>query len=160
MRRSFMWGLMGIALLAACAAGTEGTDFGDAAISPGDGAAGSDGSGGAGGSGGVVIEDDAANPGPPADSSTAPPVDSGSTPDTGHVTPPEDSGTEKDSGSKKSEDSGGGGEICKGYAPPAVSADCKSCDKSPCQANGCYGGYWCEISDKYCAKDPPSGCKK
>jgi hypothetical protein len=62
-------------------------------------------------------------------------------------------------GSSSSYDAGsGGGATCKGYAPPTVSASCTACKTSPCQANGCYGGYWCELATDGCKKDPPSGC--
>jgi len=64
----------------------------------------------------------------------------------------EDSGYSYDSGSGESET------VCMGYAPPDVSAGCTACKTPPCQANGCYGGYWCETSKDSCHEDPPSGC--
>jgi hypothetical protein len=66
-----------------------------------------------------------------------------------------------DSGSTYYDSGSGGGEtVCMGYAPPDVSAACTGCKTPPCQANGCYGGYWCEVSADSCHEDPPSGCSK
>src|SRR5580693_4280695 len=71
---------------------------------------------------------------PPSDDAGAPPLsdDAGS--------PPQDDGG---AGSDGSSD-------CSGYASPSTSASCTGCSSSDdCQANGCYGGYWC---------DPSSNC--
>jgi hypothetical protein len=58
------------------------------------------------------------------------------------------------------EDAGGAGVMCEGYADPNTTAGCTcaATDPSECQANGCYGGYWCDTSSNGCRKDPPSGC--
>lgn len=55
-------------------------------------------------------------------------------------------------------DEGGSGTICMGYAPPSVTASCSACSSPPCQANGCYGGYWCDMTTSKCHSSPPSGC--
>ncbi len=48
--------------------------------------------------------------------------------------------------------------LCKGYAPPELPADCEACWGKGCQANGCYGGYWCDTKTAGCHEYPPSGC--
>jgi hypothetical protein len=64
----------------------------------------------------------------------------------------------KDAASSPSE---AGASSCPGYALPNEVADCIACDAgtSGCQANGCYGGYYCNVSLSFhkCAP-PPSGC--
>ena len=42
---------------------------------------------------------------------------------------------------------------------PTVASACHACGKysNDCQANGCYGGYWCNTSTKRCGK-PPTSC--
>jgi hypothetical protein len=54
--------------------------------------------------------------------------------------------------------SGGSGN-CAGYADPSTTADCKSCgsSESTCQANGCYGGWYCDTASNTC-HEPPTGC--
>jgi hypothetical protein len=56
---------------------------------------------------------------------------------------------------------GGGGSsgMCGTYAGPNVSAGCHSCSSgsSSCQANGCYGGWYCDTSGNTCHA-PPSNC--
>jgi hypothetical protein len=60
-------------------------------------------------------------------------------------------------------DLGGGGDAaklhdsgppaCLGAAPPDASAKCIGCKVghvSPCQANGCFDGYYCELSRLDC----------
>jgi len=96
--------------------------------------------------------DDAGSSAPPAgDDAGTPPSDDAGTP------PVEDSGAPPphvvDSGSA---------DPCPGYAPPTTKAGCY-CDSSEhtCQANGCYNGYYCELSsnvaDESCVKKP-AGC--
>jgi hypothetical protein len=57
-----------------------------------------------------------------------------------------------------SADSDGGSLLCLYYAPPSVSAPCKSCKAGSkgCQANGCYKGWYCDVGYKQC--DPPWYC--
>jgi hypothetical protein len=60
-----------------------------------------------------------------------------------------------DGGSDSGASSSGG--ACAGYAKPTTIATCHSCGTRPCQANGCYGSYYCELSSKKCVPKP-SGC--
>ncbi len=48
---------------------------------------------------------------------------------------------------------------CPGYADPSTAACCKSCSSGSgsCQANGCYGGWYCNTSSCKC-QAPPSNC--
>lgn len=48
---------------------------------------------------------------------------------------------------------------CPGYALPSETAACKAClSSSPtCQPNGCFNGYYCNLSSDKCAPKP-SGC--
>lgn len=48
---------------------------------------------------------------------------------------------------------------CPGYALPNDDADCSACSQSSanCQPNGCYNGYYCELSVSKC-RQKPSGC--
>jgi hypothetical protein len=48
---------------------------------------------------------------------------------------------------------------CGTYVDPTTPAQCKSCTKgaSGCQANGCYGGWWCDTSNNKCHA-PPTNC--
>jgi hypothetical protein len=52
-----------------------------------------------------------------------------------------------------------GGGNCSGYAAPNTPASCSSCSSSSssCQPNGCYGGWYCDLSTKSC-HEAPSGC--
>ena len=52
------------------------------------------------------------------------------------------------------------GSTCQGYADPNTSGGCTcaASDPSECQANGCYGGYWCDTVTNKCHANPPSGC--
>jgi len=57
---------------------------------------------------------------------------------------------------------GGGGEggldvtKCGDLVAPSVDAGCRACsrDASDCQANGCYGGYWCDTTSVDCHSAP------
>lgn len=48
---------------------------------------------------------------------------------------------------------------CPGYALPDETAPCKACTPGSgnCQDNGCYGGYYCDLSGPKC-RPKPSGC--
>ncbi len=48
---------------------------------------------------------------------------------------------------------------CGTYVGPAESSTCTSCSSSSsgCQANGCYGGWWCDTATNKC-HSAPSGC--
>ena len=43
---------------------------------------------------------------------------------------------------------------CTGYVEPTANATCHSCGSRPCQHNGCYGGYYCELSLTKCVAKP------
>lgn len=45
---------------------------------------------------------------------------------------------------------------CGTLVGPDVTAPCRSCGSRPCQANGCYGGWWCNTANSRC-QSPPSG---
>jgi hypothetical protein len=63
------------------------------------------------------------------------------TADAGH-----DAGSPRDAG--RSEDAGAG---CAAYAAPGTPAACTACTSSEtCQANGCYGGYFCHTTTDRC----------
>lgn len=49
---------------------------------------------------------------------------------------------------------------CDGYDAPTTPSSCDSCtgsSSSPCQANGCYGGWYCDTATSKC-HEAPSGC--
>jgi hypothetical protein len=48
---------------------------------------------------------------------------------------------------------------CGNLVAPSIDAGCRACDKtaSDCQANGCYGGYWCDVAITDCHV-PPKTC--
>ncbi|MFO0670038.1 MAG: hypothetical protein U0235_10490 [Polyangiaceae bacterium] len=49
---------------------------------------------------------------------------------------------------------------CPGYALPNDTAACHACGSTStqtCQPNGCYGGYYCDLSTSKCSKKP-AGC--
>jgi len=50
-------------------------------------------------------------------------------------------------------------EHCGTLESPTTVAACRSCDKDDkdCQANGCYGGWWCNTVSSRCRK-PPATC--
>jgi hypothetical protein len=52
-----------------------------------------------------------------------------------------------------------GSQTCGSLEGPTVSASCKSCSGTSkgCQANGCYGGWWCNKDTSKC-QAPPSSC--
>ena len=75
--------------------------------------------------------DDASVPPPPPVDAAPPPVDA--------APPPQDSGSPT---------------TCGTLVAPSVTAHCHSCDAGNCQANGCYGGYWCDTTTNYCHQKP------
>lgn len=48
------------------------------------------------------------------------------------------------------------GAACADYAEPALAAACNACGSKPCQANGCYNGYWCNRMVTKCQPKPPA----
>jgi hypothetical protein len=48
---------------------------------------------------------------------------------------------------------------CGTLVAPSVDGGCHACSasSSDCQANGCYGGYWCDTSSVDC-HTPPKTC--
>ena len=56
-------------------------------------------------------------------------------------------------------DAGGDPNKCGTFVGPAETATCTSCSSSSssCQANGCYGGWWCDTASNKC-QSSPSGC--
>ncbi|HEY2514307.1 MAG TPA: hypothetical protein VGI39_25745 [Polyangiaceae bacterium] len=48
---------------------------------------------------------------------------------------------------------------CGPLDAPSTPSTCEACIKGTeeCQANGCYGGYWCNASERDC-KAPPKTC--
>ncbi|HSQ67901.1 MAG TPA: cytochrome c [Polyangiaceae bacterium] len=54
-------------------------------------------------------------------------------------------------------DDGAAASSCAGYADPSTPASCHACKVAPCQANGCFGGYYCELAESRCVPRP-SGC--
>ena len=49
---------------------------------------------------------------------------------------------------------------CGSLVDPTTPASCTSCGTGkthPCQANGCYGGWWCDMSTDRC-QTPPTSC--
>jgi hypothetical protein len=46
---------------------------------------------------------------------------------------------------------------CGTLSGPDVTAACNSCGTHPCQANGCYGGWWCNTASSRC-QAPPTTC--
>ncbi len=56
--------------------------------------------------------------------------------------------------------SGAGGapsELCGTFVGPDVVAACASCNGAGCQANGCFGGWWCDTATDKC-HGPPTNC--
>jgi hypothetical protein len=48
---------------------------------------------------------------------------------------------------------------CQGYAAPTTPSTCNSCSSSSstCQPNGCYGGWYCDLTTSKCHAEP-AGC--
>jgi len=49
---------------------------------------------------------------------------------------------------------------CPGWADPSTQASCSSCKQGSngCQPNGCYGGWWCNMTANKCQSAPPQNC--
>jgi cardiolipin synthase A/B len=96
---------------------------------------------------------DAGPPPPPVDAGPPPAPDAGPPP----PPPPVDAGKEETSAPEAGpvEDSG---PTCPGYASPTTSASCTGCSGSDCQANGCYGGYWCDEKTSACVSAKKVPC--
>jgi hypothetical protein len=47
-------------------------------------------------------------------------------------------------------------ERCGNLVAPSIEAGCKDC-RYDCQKNGCYAGWWCNVSSKECDR-PPKTC--
>ncbi len=47
--------------------------------------------------------------------------------------------------------------MCGTLVDPTTKAGCSSCSGASCQANGCYGGWWCDTSNNKCHA-PPTNC--
>ncbi len=60
-------------------------------------------------------------------------------------------------GSGGSGGGGGGSTACPGYATPAEGSTCTCAAGHACEANHCYGGYFCELSNQRCVPSP-AGC--
>ena len=48
-------------------------------------------------------------------------------------------------------------DVCGTLVGPGKAAACSSCGANPCQANGCYGGWWCNTATNRC-QAPPATC--
>ncbi len=48
---------------------------------------------------------------------------------------------------------------CASLNGPSIASPCEACGKysNDCQANGCYGGYWCDEATRDC-QPPPTTC--
>jgi hypothetical protein len=69
--------------------------------------------------------------------------------------PPDEQAKKKDAGSPPPAPPGG---TCGTLADPNTAAQCHSCGTThTCQANGCYGGWWCDTSTDRC-QAPPTNC--
>ena len=62
-------------------------------------------------------------------------------------------------GPNTTDDAGAPPTSCPGLADPSTTATCTSCTQynQPCQANGCYGGWWCNTQTNKC-QQPPATC--
>lgn len=54
-------------------------------------------------------------------------------------------------------DGGDGGSSCSGLAGPNDTGPCHACNTRPCQPNGCFNGWVCELATSTC-KAPVPGC--
>ena len=69
-----------------------------------------------------------------------------------------DGGASSASTTSASTSASGGAEVCGSLQGPDVAACCKSCTPGKnCQANGCYGGWWCNADTCKC-QSPPANC--
>ena len=46
---------------------------------------------------------------------------------------------------------------CSGYADPSTTSTCHACTGATCQANGCFGGWYCKLDTEKCVIKP-DGC--
>jgi hypothetical protein len=166
MRNVQLYVLPLLALLApfvACAAGDVSPDLGPGTVTPQSNA----------GNDGGITQDDAATPTPvptpPSEDASAPTpsVDANPpTPPTPTIdasmppTPPMPDAAPPpvDSAPPPAVDSGNPPASCPGYADPSTVAGCY-CNPAQhaCTANGCYNGYYCELSLTKCVVKP-AGC--
>jgi len=51
------------------------------------------------------------------------------------------------------------GPVCTGFAAPTTAASCNGCGDHTCQANGCYGGYWCDTTTSECTSASKVTCE-
>ena len=65
----------------------------------------------------------------------------------------DDAGTADDAGHPSSPDSGADAG-CVGFAAPGAPSTCHGCGTHACQANGCYGGFWCDVATAKCHAKP------
>ncbi|MFI5302311.1 MAG: metallophosphoesterase family protein [Polyangiales bacterium] len=68
------------------------------------------------------------------------------------------SGGTGEAGSGGTGDAGSGGGTCGTLVGPGTSASCASCGSHTCQANGCYGGWYCDTATSRCQSPPKGGC--
>jgi hypothetical protein len=152
-------------IVSACATGSNAEVEGAAPDNGGSGSGAGVGSGG----GGTAV--DASMPSVTVGTNNGLDVDANTPPSpqedasTGNDTPPEvdanvppevDAAKPKDAGIDSN--SSGDDATCNGYDGPDVTSKCDACGTThTCQANGCYGGYWCEYATKKCY-EKPSGC--
>ena len=47
--------------------------------------------------------------------------------------------------------------MCTGFAAPDTTASCHACTGGSCQANGCFGGFYCKLDALKCVAKP-DGC--
>jgi hypothetical protein len=59
--------------------------------------------------------------------------------------------------SPPADDAGVTSDTCGALVGPTKKAACQSCGAHPCQANGCYGGWWCNTGTNRC-QAPPTSC--
>jgi hypothetical protein len=120
--------------------------------------------------GGDITSQAPTDPTPPAHAGLpAAATPSGSTADAGHsgatasgsggTQPPGSSGSSGSPGKgSSSSSSSSGGAACTGHASPTASSVCNGCGtKHTCQPNGCYNGYWCDLTTTKCVAKP-AGC--
>ena len=141
----------------ACAAGDVSPDVGPGPVTP-------QSDNGDSGGGGITLDDAATpvtNPAPGDDAGSAlPPAsdDAGSTPPSDDASPTTTVDSASPSPPPPSPVDSGTAASCPGYAPPTTPAGC-TCNPAihPCTANGCYSGYYCELSALKCVTKP-AGC--
>lgn len=67
-----------------------------------------------------------------------------------------DTASPSDSGSTGGDTGGGTVDHCGSLVGPAVTAGCTCAAGHTCQANGCYGGWWCDSATDKCHAPPSS----